>query len=150
MPPTGSNFNPVYSPGFPWPDSPAVAGQVRERVMRGLDALTDYDPLYWADHGPDAIDLARIRVGDHQWDVLAQAFRSCAKPPPGRPDDPPDAYLTGLAELGIPPGGAGDYGFAGPDEGQVALIQGFHIFTLRTASDRPPPIPPSTRKEHHP
>lgn len=123
----------------------------RDRALRGLRRLAERDPGYWADDGgPDVIDLAGIAVGDHQRDIVAQRFRSRAQPPPGRPGAPPDPYLTGLAALGITPGQAGDYGFAGPGEPEIALVQGTHIHELRTGSDSRlpwPHRPPVTRKE---
>lgn len=46
-----------------------------ERAVRGLNALAEYDPLYWADHGPDAIALAQ---GIH---ISALRTDSDARPP---------------------------------------------------------------------
>ena len=118
-----------------------------DRAMRGLELIAQQDPDFWADDGgPDVIDLTRIAVGDHHWDVVAQWFRSRA----GRGGAPADPYLAGLAALGIPLGEAGGYGFAGPAEGAVALVQGIHIHSLRTDTEsRPPFSPRSERKPCH-
>lgn len=114
-----------------------------ERAMRGLERLAGHDPGYWRDdRGPDVILLDMIVVGHHQWDVLAQCFRSAAGPDG-------DPYLAGLAALGIDPAEAAEFGFAGPDEGPLALVQGIHVFELRAGNESRPPRP-SARKEARP
>ena len=126
---------------------PDVTLTAYDRAMRGLERIAQQDPDFWADDGsPDVIDLARLAVGDHAYDVVAQWFRSRA----GRDGAPADPYLAGLDALGIPLEDAGDYGFAGPNQGAVALVQGIHIHALRTDTESRPPFQPrSERKPCH-
>jgi hypothetical protein len=67
------------------------------------------DPIWWR---RGVIDIATMRIGDHQRCVLAQGYAFRAEPPPGDPSCEPDPWLTGFRDLGIPVDQAADFGFA--------------------------------------
>ena len=113
-----------------------------DRAMRGLDRLAAHDPEYWVADRARAVDVERIRVGDHKQDLVAQWWASL----PGGDLDP-DPYLAGLAALGIPLDEAADFGFAGPGDEGIALVQGIRVHTYRTDICARPAPPLSPRKD---
>ena len=55
-------------------------------VMRGIERWSRRDPIWWR---RGVIDIATMRIGDHQRCVLAQGYALRAEPSPGDPSGEP-------------------------------------------------------------
>lgn len=128
---------------MPCQQASAHAYTTWERFSRWVAILEARDPRYWVqDFGPDAVNPHAIVVGDHRWDVAAQRNTSRARAAAGPDGKPADAWLIGLARLGITPAEAAGYGFDCDPDGELAQFQAAHITSLRAETYLRPPLPP--------